>query len=357
MTVDNSLIRNVQGFKEEELEYYSRQIVLTDIGLKGQLKLKNSKVCIVGLGGLGSPSAIQLATMGVGYIRLVDRDVVEMSNLQRQHLYSVNMVGYPKVEAAEYRLRGLNPYIEIEPLPTSLNANNAEDILRGVDVVIDGLDHMVPRYAVNRACIRLGIPYVFGAAITNVGNLSTIVPGATPCLECFFVNVDDRNMPSCAVVGVNPSIINIVASIQTSETIRLLLGRQPNLVNTLLFCNLDDLTFEKIELAKNEGCPVCGKTTQIKPSPLNTEFVEEVCGREGRRVFVITPVNNVDLNLSVIDERLKQLRYNINTRARLGRTFSNKIGVKGSILTSGVAIIEGVKGKEEAKRLFNKILQ
>ncbi len=356
MGVHNSLMRNVRGFSEEELEYYSRQIVLTEVGLDGQLKLKNSRVCIVGLGGLGSPSAIQLASMGVGHIRLVDRDVVELSNLQRQHLYSVSMVGYPKVEAAESRLRGLNPYIEIEPLPVSLNANNAEDILRGIDVVVDGLDHMAPRYAINRACIKLGIPYVFGAAITHIGNLSTIIPGETPCLECFHVNVDDRNIPSCAVVGVNPSIINIVASIQASEAIKILLGKPPNLASVLLFCNLQDLTFDKIELAKNEVCPVCGKTPRTKPTPLEKEFVEEVCGREGRRVFVITPENDVDLNLGVIDERLKQLRYEIDARAKLGRTFSNKMGVKGSILTSGVAIIEGVKGKEEAKQLLNQIL-
>jgi adenylyltransferase/sulfurtransferase len=149
---------NFKDISEKELEFYSRQIVLSEIVYKGQMKLKNAKVCLVGLGGLGSPAALQLAAMGVGYLRLVDHDVVELSNLQRQHLYGVNFVGYPKVEAAAKRLHELNPNIEIEPLPLSLNVNNAEDIVSDMDVVVDGLDRMSPRYAVNKACLKLEVP-------------------------------------------------------------------------------------------------------------------------------------------------------------------------------------------------------
>ena len=154
----------INGFSAKELDYYSRQMVLAEIGVTGQRRLKKARVCVVGLGGLGSPLSMQLASMGVGHLRLVDRDVVEMSNLQRQHLYSVDVVGYPKVEAAASRLRSLNPHIEMEPLPLSLNPNNAEKTLSGVDVVGDGLDRMAPRYVLNRACVKLGIPYVFARA-------------------------------------------------------------------------------------------------------------------------------------------------------------------------------------------------
>jgi adenylyltransferase/sulfurtransferase len=150
-------------FSDKEIEFYSRQIVLKDIGYAGQLKLKNAKVCVVGLGGLGCPIATQLTAMGVGYLRLIDRDVIELSNLQRQHLYGPKFVGYPKVEVAAKRLEELNPYIDIEPLPISLNERNVEKFLKGMDVVIDGLDRMDVRYAVNRACIKLKIPYIFGA--------------------------------------------------------------------------------------------------------------------------------------------------------------------------------------------------
>ena len=201
---------------EEELEYYSRQVVMADMGYNAQLKLKNSKACLVGVGGLGSPAAMQLAAMGVGYLRIVDRDVVELTNLHRQHLYGVDDVGFPKVEAAAKRLRQLNPYINLEPLPLSVNQTNAEDIVRCMDIVIDGLDSMAGRYAINRACIKLGVPYVFGAAITTTGNLSTIVPAETACLECFYGSLDDKKLPKCGVVGVHPSLVNIIASLEVS---------------------------------------------------------------------------------------------------------------------------------------------
>lgn len=347
---------SVQGFSEEELEYYSRQMVLAEIGVTGQRRLKNGRICVVGLGGLGSPLSIQLASMGVGHLRLVDRDVVEMSNLQRQHLYSVDVVGYPKVEAAASRLRRLNPYVEIEPLPLSLNPNNAEKILRGVDVVVDGLDSMAPRYALNRACVKLGIPYVFGAVITHVGNVSTIIPGETACLECFQGGVDDASLPTCAVVGVNPSIIGIVASIQASEAVRILTGRRPNLANRLLFCDLEDLTFERIELAKADKCPVCGTKPRSKPSPIKHEPVEEICGREGRRVFVITQDEDLDLDLEALNRRLIELGYSLGVRANLGTSFSKPSGLKGSILKSGIAILEGVESKEEANQLYDSLV-
>ena len=248
---------NVQGLSDDELEYYSRQMVLPEMGASGQKKLKETRVCIVGLGGLGSPIAFQLASMGVGHLKLVDRDVVEMSNLQRQHLYGVDVVGYPKVEAAAERLRRLNSFIEVESLPMSITSRNAERVIEGCDVVVDGLDRMSPRYAVNRACIKRGKPFVFGAVITHIGNTSTIIPSETACLECFQGNVDDDALPTCAVAGVHPSIISIVASVQVSEAIRILLGRPPNLANALLFCDLEDLSFERIQLAKVDTCPVC----------------------------------------------------------------------------------------------------
>jgi len=348
--------RGGRGLSEEELEYYSRHMVLSEIGAKGQLKLKSSRVCVVGLGGLGSPLSMQLASMGVGHLRIVDRDVVEMSNLQRQHLYNKNVVGYPKVEAAASRLRRLNPYIDIEPLPLSVNANNVEKILQGVDVVVDGLDRMAPRYAVNRACVKLGIPYVFGAVITHIGNVSTILPGETACLECFQGNVDDASLPSCAVVGVNPSIIGIIASIQASDAVRILTGRRPNLANNLIFCDLDTLTFERIELAKADTCPVCGRSPRAEPAPIRSEPVEEICGREGRRVFVIAPEDELELDLAALNGALIELGFDLDVQAGLGTSFSNKSGAKGSILSSGVTILEGVENKDEASRLYDQLV-
>jgi len=339
---------------EEELEYYSRQVVMADMGYNAQLKLKNSKACLVGVGGLGSPAAMQLAAMGVGYLRIVDRDVVELTNLHRQHLYGVDDVGYPKVEAAAKRLRQLNPYIKVEPLPLSVNQTNAEDIVRGMDVVVDGLDSMAARYAINRACIKLGVPYVFGAAITTTGNLSTIVPAETACLECFYGSLDDKKLPKCGVVGVHPSLVNIIASLEVSEAIRILTGKQPRLANKLLNFDLDELEFNEINLSTVDCCPVCGSHPSRSPVPLKHELVEEICGRKGKKVFVIVPEKNLDVNLSKLKNYLTKKGFSIKVEGKLGLTFGLH-DVKASVLKSGVAILEGIKEKDDALKFFSEL--
>ena len=154
-----------QELTDAELETYSRQIALEDIDYDGQLKLRNGKACIIGLGGLGSLIAPKLVGMGIGYLRIVDRDIVSRSDLHRQHLYDVDSIGRPKVEVALRKLSRLNPDVELDPFPESLNLTNASELIGGVDVILDGLDSPEPRYLVNRTCNKLKIPYVFGAAI------------------------------------------------------------------------------------------------------------------------------------------------------------------------------------------------
>ena len=339
---------------DEELQYYSRQIVMIDMGYNAQLKLKGSKVCLVGVGGLGSPASMQLAAMGVGFLRIVDRDFVELTNLHRQHLYGVDDVGVPKVEAAAKRLRRLNPYITVEPLPLSVNEANAEDLVRGMDVVVDGLDSMTARYAINRACIKLGVPYVFGAAITTNGNVSTIVPGETACLECFYGGLDDKKLPKCGVVGVHPSLVNIIASLEVSEAIKILTGRQPHLANKLLHFDLDEIEFNEINLQKVESCPVCGTHPSGSPKLLKQELVEEICGRKGKKVFVIAPEKSMDINLADVKNYLKKKGFSLKVEAELGLTFGRG-EVKVSVLKSGITILEGLNEKDESLKLFNEL--
>ena len=339
----------------EELQYYSRQIVMTEMGYNAQLKLKNSKVCLVGMGGLGSPASMQLAAMGVGFLRIVDRDFVELTNLHRQHLYSVDDVGVPKVEAADKRLRRLNPYITVEPLPLSVNESNAEDLVRGMDVVVDGLDSMAARYAINRACLKLGVPYVFGAAITTNGNVSTIVPGETACLECFYGGLDDKKLPKCGVVGVHPSLVNIIASLEVSEAIRILVGKQPRLANKLLHFDLDEIEFNEISLQNVESCPVCGTHPLSSPMSLKQEFVEEICGRKGKKVYVVVPERSIDINLRDVKNYLKKKGFSITVEAEMGLTFDSG-DVKASVLKSGITILEGLKEKDEALKFFNELM-
>ncbi|RKY81427.1 4-methyl-5(B-hydroxyethyl)-thiazole monophosphate biosynthesis protein [candidate division KSB1 bacterium] len=339
-----------------ELEFYSRQIALPEIGYNGQLKLKKAKVCIAGLGGLGSPAALQLAAMGVGHLRLVDRDVVELSNLQRQLLYNVNFLGYPKVEVAAKRLSELNPNIEIEPMPLSVNVETAYDIVKDVDVVIDGLDRMTPRYALNRACQKAGTPYVFAAALMTFGNVSTIIPGETPCLECFQGNLDDETLPTCAVVGVHPSILSIIASIEASEAVRIILGNKPHLAGKILHCDLGNMEFEEIEISKADNCPVCGSKPMGQPMPLKQKLIAEICGREGRRVFVITPRKDLKLEMGKLYSNLKEMGFKIKVKADLGLTFETNSKRSASILKSGIMVIEGAEDEEEAYSLYNKII-
>lgn len=345
----------VKELSDRELEFYSRQIVLKEIGYSGQLKLKNSKVCIVGLGGLGSPAAFQLAALGVGHLRLVDYDIVELSNLHRQYIYDLNFLGYPKVEAAAKRLRELNPNIEIEPYPLSLNTDTAEEIISGVDVILDGLDSMTPRYALNRACQKLRVPYVFGAAIMTFGTVSTIIPGVTPCLECFQGNLEDDVLPKCAVVGVHPSILSVIASIEVSEALRILLGKKPNLANKLLHCDIESMDFVEVEISKLDSCPICGSKPSRPPMPLKRKVITEICGRGGKRVYVITPRKNLEIDMDRLYSVLEKNKFKIKVRAGLGITFNNNT-VQASILKSGIMIVEGVNSEREAYDFYFNLM-
>lgn len=350
------LLAQTEMLSEGELRFYSRQIMLDAMGIEGQLSLKKSRVAVVGLGGLGSTTTMQLASMGVGHIRLIDRDVVEESNLQRQHLYSFDLLGFPKVEAAFERLKSLNPYIELRPLPFSLNEGNAEALLKGVDVVVDGLDNMNTRYAANRACVRLEIPYIFGSAIATYGNVSTIIPRKTACLECFYGKLDDNLLPTCATVGVHPSVLGVVASIQVSETIRILLGKPPNLSNKLIYCDIDSVRFEEILVKRSRTCPVCGSESRASPTPTQYEMIQEACGRNNKRVFIAIPRRRLDLDMERLISLLSLESTQFVAKAKLGVTFRTGEGTKASILKSGILIVEGLGSRNETQEFYEKTL-
>ena len=345
---------DIKNFTDSEVDYYSRQIMLKNMGFDAHRNLKGATVCIVGVGGLGSPVSIQLASMGVGTLRLVDNDIVEVSNLQRQHLYGIDQVGLPKVEAAAKRLKGLNPFIDIEPLPMMVTPFNAEEIIKGSDVVIGSLDMMAPRYSLNRACQKLDIPLIHGAALAYNGTVSTILPGETACFECFQGGVDDAEMPTCATVGVHPAILGIVGSLIVSETVRIIIGQEPNLADKLMFLDLEDYSFETINLRKAENCPVCGEMDKT-PEPIDYDAVTEICGREGRRVFIFNPERRMDLPLEEVNAQLNSLGFKVVVKGDLGSTFEGSDGVKGSILKTGIAILEGFQEKDEAVGIHGRI--
>ncbi len=346
---------------DEELETYSRQIVLADIGYDGQLKLRNARVCLVGVGGLGSPVALKLVGMGVGFLRVVDRDIVSRSDLHRQYLYDVDSIGMPKVEVLLQKLSRLNPDVTLDPVPESLNSINAEELLSGMDVIIDGLDRPEPRYIVNRTCNRLKIPYVFGAAIEAFGNVSTLLPGRTFCLECFMPGLQDEDLPACGVVGVHPSVLGIVASVQVSETVRVLTGREPKLFNKLFYVDLREFEFNILDIPPLESCRVCGTNPDGAPQKVKDKFFEETCARDGRRNFVLSPKKRLDIDMNRLAATIEKQGMGLKISGRLGITFEKSDRITACILKSGIMIAQtpprlDVNFKTEVFEIYRSIL-
>jgi adenylyltransferase/sulfurtransferase len=352
---------------QQELWAYSRQIVLDKIGYNGQVHLKKGRVLVAGVGGLGTPIAFQLAAMGVGYLRIVDRDIVSISDLHRQYLYDASSIGMPKVEVAASKLSTLNPQITIEPIPISIKQWNVNDLLKDIDVVIDGLDNIEARYLINHACVRNGIPYVYGGAIKTQGNVSTIIPNKTPCLECFNPNLTDEILPKCSVIGVYTPVLGIIASIEVSETIQLLTRRNPKLKGKLLFIDLDDLSFEEINIIKYEKCPVCSDKTDKLPTQSQENLVEKECSRDGRTTIIVTPKKWLTIDLISAYTHLKNIGYSLEKQGKLGISLSNKHDLTISLLQSGVTIFQTPSTKDLAtiyldiatlyKELLTEILQ
>jgi adenylyltransferase/sulfurtransferase len=260
---------------QDELLRYSRHLILPEVGLQGQRRLKASSVLVVGAGGLGSPLALYLAAAGVGRIGLVDFDRVDESNLQRQVLYGTGAVGTEKLEAAASRLRDLNPHLGIETHPTRLSSENALDILRPYDVVVDGTDNFPTRYLVNDACALLGKPNVYGSIFRFEGQASVFDAARGPCYRCLYPDPPPPGLvPSCAeggVLGVLPGVIGVIQGV---ETLKLLLGVGEPLIGRLLLFDALALGFRELKLRKDPACPLCGE------HPTITELVdyEAFCG-------------------------------------------------------------------------------
>lgn len=333
-------------------ERYSRQVALGLIGRRGQERIREGRVAIAGIGGLGSISAIQLTSMGIGYLRLVDHDFVELSNLQRQPLYDTHSLGEPKVEVAERRLRALNPDVEIEALPLAISRSTAEEVVRDVDLVIDGLDRLAPRYALNEACNGAGIPYVFGSAIEAHGMVSTIIPGETACLGCIFGPDPDADgaLPTCDAVGVLPPILSAVASLQVREALSILLGERPSLAGRLLFLDIGgpaDLRI--IDVERSPDCPLCGGPREAEPQGPR---LRRLCG-EGS--FMIEPEGRIELDLAGA-ARILGDRFRVRMRAKYGIVLEGDGGISVSLTKTGSALVRGVGSEAEALRAYEELM-
>ncbi len=270
---------------KEEIQRYSRHLIMPEVGMEGQLKLKRARVLMIGTGGLGAPLGLYLAAAGVGHLGLVDFDVVDSSNLQRQVTFTTADVGKPKSEAAKARLSALNPAIEIVSYETRLTSDNALELFRDYDIIVDGTDNFPTRFLVNDACVLLGKPNVYGSIFRFEGQATVFGYPGGPCYRCLYPEPPPPGLvPSCAEGGVLGVLPGIVGSIQAMETIKLILGAGEPLVGRLLLFDALAMRFRELKLKKNPECPVCGEHRTL------TKLIdyEEFCGIRGEEAPAMT---------------------------------------------------------------------
>ena len=275
---------------KDEILRYSRHLIMPEVGMDGQLKLKQAKVLCIGAGGLGSPLALYLAAAGVGKLGIVDFDVVDYTNLQRQVIHGTDDVGRLKLESARDTLRDINPFVEVVGYETRLSSENALDIFKDYDIVADGTDNFPTRYLVNDACVLLGKPNVYGSIFRFEGQASVFYAKEGPCYRCLYPEPPPPGLvPSCAEGGVLGVLPGIVGCMQALETIKLILGTGEPLIGRLLLFDALSMKFRELKLRKNPDCVICG----TKPTVTKLIDYEQFCGIRGEEHVPPTQVPEV----------------------------------------------------------------
>ena len=281
----------------DEVLRYSRHLIMPEVGMEGQLKLKAARVLCIGAGGLGSPLAMYLAAAGVGTLGIVDFDVVDFTNLQRQIIHSTEDVGRKKLDSAEESIRGINPFVEVRKFETKLSSQNALDIFCGFDVIVDGTDNFPTRYLVNDACVLSGKPNVYGSIFRFEGQASVLATKEGPCYRCWYPEPPPPGLvPSCAEGGVLGILPGLVGVIQATETVKLILAKGEPLIGRVLLVDALGMKFRELRLRKNPDCPVCG----LHPPITNLIDYQEFCGIRGEEAPLTMKVPEIQ------PEELKQ---------------------------------------------------
>ncbi len=333
---------------------YSRQILFSPIGREGQEKLLASRVLLVGCGALGAAHAEMLARAGVGKLRIVDRDFVEFTNLQRQTLFieADAEERLPKAIAARNRIAEINSGIEVEALVADINHSNVESLLDGCDLVIDGSDNFQVRYLINDACVKNGVTWIYGAAVSSYGTTMTIIPGETPCLRCIFDEMPDAGTsPTCDTAGVIMPIIATVSATQIAEALKILTGNFGDLHRSLMQFDIWANDRQRIKLAMpNPDCKCCGQRDFEFLNAESQEFSAVLCGRDAVQ---IAPPRPTVLDLKALAARIggiaevKQNEYLIRFTAG-----ENEI----TVFADGRAIVKGVDDISAARTLYSRFV-
>lgn len=336
---------------------YSRQLLFAPIGEEGQRRLAASRVAIVGMGALGTVLANHMVRAGVGYVRIIDRDFVEPSNLQRQMLFDESdaRASRPKAIAAAEKLRAVNGGVEIDPHVTDLNPTNAETLLADVDLLLDGTDNFSVRFLINDVAVKLGIPWIYGGAVSSRGVALAIIPGVTPCLRCIFGQAPSQGTAeTCDTAGVIGPIIHVVASFQATEALKLLVGKQSQVNKRMLHFDLwhNHLGAVDVSGARKDNCPACGQAKyEYLQAELEGETIQSLCGRNSVQILPLT-----------------QKRYDLDEWAgkfdKIGTIERNpfllkleiKKGLKLVLFPDGRVVIQGTDDITAAKSLYSRFV-
>lgn len=285
--------KNEKDFTKEEVLRYGRHLVMPEVGLGGQQKLRNARVLVIGAGGLGSPVSMYLAAAGIGTLGLVDDDAVELTNLQRQILHGSSAIGLSKLTSAEARLSDLNPEIEIRTHPVRLSAENVFEVFKDYDLIVDGADNFPTRYLVNDACVLQGKQYVYGSVFRFEGQVTVFASKKGPCYRCLYPQPPPPGLaPNCADGGVLGVLPGVIGTIQATEAVKLILGNGSPLIGRLLLFDASAMRFQEVRMKRDPRCPVCGENPTLKelidydefcgtrPAESHDEItVEELSGR------------------------------------------------------------------------------
>jgi adenylyltransferase/sulfurtransferase len=327
-------------------------MLFAPIGETGQTKLKNSAVCIVGMGALGTVLANHMVRAGVGLVRFVDRDYVEKSNLQRQMLYDEEDVhnGYPKAVAAEKKLRIINSDVRLEAIVADVTVQNIESLLEGMDLVLDGTDNFQTRFLLNDACFRLGIPFTYGGAVSSRGMSAILVPGVTPCLRCF-IQSGDAGGQTCDTIGVISPVVDIVASYQAVEALKYLVDADGQRRNSLITFDLWNNHYYEMKLGEPaKNCPCC----QLKQYPALDSTEQEstisLCGRSTIQIAGSGP-----LDLQVWHQRLERAAVKITVNAYLLKAELPE-GERLVLFPDGRVLVQGTDDLIRAKTLYARYI-
>ena len=329
---------------------YSRQILFPEIGKAGQQKLIDAHVLIVGCGALGASHAEMLSRAGVGHLKIVDRDFVEFTNLQRQTLFKESDAAerVPKAIAARTRIAEINSGVEVDAIVADVNQSNVEQLIDGVDLVLDGTDNFQVRYLLNDACVKLGTTWIYGAAVSSYGTTMTVIPGETPCLRCIFEDMPDAgSSPTCDTAGVIMPIIATVSAVQVTEALKLIVGDSEALHGSLVQFDVWQNDWRKIKLAEpNPNCPACGARRFDFLDAESPEFSAVLCGRDAVQ---IAPPSPTTIDLKTFAERIQHVS-DVKHNEYLVRFTAGDNEI--TVFRDGRAIIKGTDDVSAARSLY-----